>query len=173
MITTDEVYRIGRIGKAHGIHGEVSFQFDDDIFDSVDADFLVLDVDGKLVPFFIEEYRFRSDTTAIIKFEGIDSEERARQLTHCDVFFPRSLAETEERELSLTMLVGYQIEDTNTNKKIGKITGIDDATINVLLEVEQTNGTEILIPATDDFIQHIDTKQKTISMTLPEGLIHI
>ena len=46
MIKESEVYRIGRLGKAHGIKGEVSFQFDDDVFDRVDADYLVLDIDG-------------------------------------------------------------------------------------------------------------------------------
>ena len=55
MIKDSDVYKIGRLGKAHGVKGEVSLQFDDDIFDRVDADYLVLDVDGILVPFFIEE----------------------------------------------------------------------------------------------------------------------
>ena len=64
MIKQEEVYRIGRLGKTHGVRGEVSLQFDDDIFDRVDADYLVLELDGILVPFFIEEYRFRSDTVA-------------------------------------------------------------------------------------------------------------
>ena len=54
MIKAEEVYKIGRLGKAHGVKGEVSFQFDDDIFDRVDADYLVLDIDGILVPFFME-----------------------------------------------------------------------------------------------------------------------
>ena len=48
MIKPEEVYKIGRLGKAHGVKGEVSFQFDDDIFDRVDADYLVLDIDGIL-----------------------------------------------------------------------------------------------------------------------------
>ena len=38
MIKPEEVYKIGRLGKAHGVKGEVSFQFDDDIFDRVDSD---------------------------------------------------------------------------------------------------------------------------------------
>ena len=65
MIKPEEVYRIGRLGKVHGVKGEVSLQFDDDVFDRVDADYLVLEIDGILVPFFIEEYRFRSDNVAL------------------------------------------------------------------------------------------------------------
>ena len=33
MIRKETVYRIGRIGKPHGVDGEVSFHFDDDVFD--------------------------------------------------------------------------------------------------------------------------------------------
>ena len=40
MIREEEVYRIGRLGKTHGVRGEISFLFDDDVFDRVDADFL-------------------------------------------------------------------------------------------------------------------------------------
>ena len=78
MIKAEEVYKIGRLGKAHGVKGEVSFQFEDDIFDRVDADYLVLDIDGILVPFFMEEYRFRSDTVCLVKFKGVDTQQRAQ-----------------------------------------------------------------------------------------------
>jgi len=57
LIRQDEVYSIGVIGKVHGIKGEVTFNFDDDVFDRVDADYVVIDIDGILVPFFFEEYR--------------------------------------------------------------------------------------------------------------------
>ena len=62
MIRREDVFKIGRMGKPHGVKGELSMQCDDDVFDRVDADYLVLDIDGILVPFFIEEYRFRSGT---------------------------------------------------------------------------------------------------------------
>lgn len=51
MIRQEDVYKIGRLGKPHGVKGEVSFQFDDDIFDRVDADYLILEIDGILVRF--------------------------------------------------------------------------------------------------------------------------
>ena len=96
MIKQEDVYRIGRLGKPHGVKGELSFQYDDDIFDRVEADFLILDIDGILVPFFIEEYRFRSNEICLLKLCDIDTEERARELTGCDVFFPRALAQQVE-----------------------------------------------------------------------------
>ena len=169
MIKQEEVYRIGRLGKTHGVKGEVSLQFDDDIFDRVDADYLVLELDGILVPFFIEEYRFRSDTVALIKFEDVDTQQRANELTGCDVYFPRALAADDEGEVSLSLLVGFDLVEANGVTTIGRIAAIDDTTANLLFELEDGR----LIPANDDLIRDIDTKRKTIKMEIPEGLLEL
>lgn len=168
MIRQEEVFRIGRLGKAHGVKGEVSFQFDDDIFDRVDSDYLILEVDGILVPFFIEEYRFRSDTVALVKFEDIDTQQRAQELTGCDVYFPRSLAEEDDTP-TLTFLVGFNIVEADIGTTIGRIAAIDDSTANLLFELEDGR----LIPANDDLINDIDNKRKVITMTIPEGLLEL
>ncbi|MBQ6405774.1 MAG: 16S rRNA processing protein RimM [Prevotella sp.] len=169
MIKKEDVYKIGRLGKAHGVKGEVSFQFDDDIFDTADADYLILDIDGILVPFFMEEYRFRNDSLALIKFCDVDTQQRASELTGCDVYFPRSIADERTEGLSLSSLVGFDLIDANGNEKVGTIAAIDDTTQNILFELE--DGT--LIPASDDLITDIDTQQRQITMNIPEGLLDI
>ena len=92
MIRKEEVFKIGRLGKTHGLQGELQLLFTDDIFDRVEAEYLVIDMEGILVPFFMESYRFRSDDMALVLFEGIDTEEKARQLAMHDVYFPKKLA---------------------------------------------------------------------------------
>lgn len=169
MIKQEEVYKIGRLGKSHGVRGEVSFLFDDDVFDRVDADYLILDIDGILVPFFIEEYRFRSDTTALMKFEGIDTQERARELTGCDVYFPRNLAASDDDSISWSAIVGFDIIDASTEKSIGRIDSIDDSTLNILFCLEDGH----LIPASEDLITQIDQQARTITMHLPAGLLDL
>ena len=169
MIRREEVYKIGKLGKAHGIKGEISFLLDDDVFDRMDADYLVLDIDGILVPFFIEEYRFKTDSNALMKFEGIDSQEQARDLTGCDVFFPRDMANEEEGDLSWASLVGFDLVDAETGKTIGKISSIDDTTINILFELEDGK----LIPASEELITDVDTKKQQIIINLPEGILEL
>ena len=169
MIRKEDVFKIGRLGKSHGVKGDISFPFDDDVFDSVEADYLILDIDGILVPFFIEEYRFRNDTTAIIKFEGVDSQERARELTGCDVYFPRELADSAEDGLSWSAIVGFDILEVKSGKVIGRIASIDDSTLNILFCLEDGR----LIPATDDLITAIDQQARTITMHIPEGLLEL
>lgn len=169
MIRREEVYKIGRLGKAHGIKGEISFLFDDDVFDRVDADYLILDIDSILVPFFIEEYRFKTDSNALMKFEGIDSQEQARDLTGCDVFIPRELTDEEEGDISWASLVGFDLVDAQTETVVGKIASIDDATINILFELEDGK----LIPASEELITNVDTKQHQIIIQLPEGILEL
>ena len=143
--------------------------FDDDVFDRVDADYLVLELDGILVPFFMEEYRFRSDSTALVKFEDIDTQDRARELTNCDVYFPRSLADDDEEELSWTFLVGFDIVEAKTGKKVGTIASIDDSTANILFELEDGR----LIPASEELITDIDKEKNTITIDLPDGILDL
>ena len=169
MIREEEVFKIGRLGKPHGVKGEVTMQVDDDVFDRVDADFLVLRVDGILVPFFMEDYRFKTDATALIKFEDVDSVERARELTNCEVFFPRHLADNDEDDYTWTFFVGFELTDATTGRIVGRIASVDDSTANVLFCMEDGS----LIPAIDDLVVNIDVAAHRITMRLPEGLLSL
>lgn len=172
MIKQEDVYRIGRLGKPHGVRGELSFQFDDDIFDRVDADYLIFGIDGILVPFFIEEYRFRSNEICLLKVCDIDSEERARELTGCDVFFPRALAQEEEGGASWAEIIGFRVINGASGEVVGTIRSVDDSTINVLFSLDTPQG-QALIPASDDLIVDVDRQAQTITMTIPDGLLDL
>ena len=170
MIKEQSVYKIGVIGKAHGVKGELSIQIDDDIFDRVDAEYLVLKLDGIFVPFFMEEYRFKSDSVALVKFEGVDTQERARELTGVEVYFPRELAEQDESaELSYSALVGYTLIDNNSGNPVGTIAYVDEQTINIMFELEDGR----LIPASEELIVDVDQKNRTITLDIPEGILDL
>ena len=169
MIKEENIYQIGRLGKTHGVRGEISFLFDDDVFDRVDADYLILKVDGIFVPFFIEEYRFKSDSNAIIKFEDIDTQERARELTGADVYFRRSLAENDDENLSWPVLVGFDIIEASNGRTIGRIASVDDSTLNILFCLDDGR----LIPASENLITAIDQQTRTLTMHIPEGLLDL
>jgi len=173
MIRREEVYKIGKLGKPHGVKGEISFMFDDDVFDRVDADYLILDVDGILVPFFIEEYRFRSDESALMKFEDIDTQDKARDLTGDEIYFPRSLSDGGDENVSWAEIFGFEVVDKNTNKTIGIIKSVDDSTINTLFEVETNDGKDVLVPANEDLIHEADMENRRIKMFIPEGLLDL
>lgn len=169
MIKKEDVYRIGQIGKPHGVKGELSFHFEDDVFDRTDADYLILEVDGILVPFFFEEYRFRNDVTAYIKFCDVDTEVQARELTGSEVFFPRSVAHQDGACRSWAQLLGFSLIDATTGHQIGVIQSIDNTTLNVLFELEDGK----LIPANEELIADINGEKHQIFITLPKGLLDL
>jgi len=173
MIRQEEVYKIGRLGKPHGVKGEISLLFTDDVFDRVETDYLVLDIDGILVPFFIEEYRFHGNETALIKFCDINTQDKARELTGDEVFFPRKLSDSSEEDIAWNGLIGYSLIDDKSDKTIGMVTGIDDSTLNMLFEILTEDQKEILIPAGEDLIKAIDTEGKKIRINLPEGILDL
>ena len=169
MIRPEEVYCIGKFTRTHGVQGEMAMSFTDDVFDRTDCPYLVCSMDGILVPFFIEEYRFKSDTVALIKFEGVDSAEQARRFTNIEVFYPTEYAE-ENDELAWSYFVGFQIIDEKEGI-LGEIEFVDESTINTLFVINRPNGEELLIPAQEAFITDMDHKKRTITMNLPEGMV--
>ena len=161
MIRKEEVFKIGVINKPHGVKGEVSFTFTDDIFDRVDCDYLILLMDGILVPFFMEEYRFRSDNVALVKFEDIDTAEQARKFTNVEVYFPKKFMDEQEDVTSWNFFIGFRVEDVH-HGYLGEITDVDDTTINVLFSI---------LPAHEEFIIDLDRKKKVMKVDVPDGLI--
>ncbi len=166
-----DTFKIGRIGKTHGVKGEVTFHFTDDVFDRVDADYVFVETEGLIVPFFFEEYRFRNGETALVKFEGIDDADQAARLTGCDVYFPRELSDDDGSQLSWDEIVGFSIIDAESGDSVGVVTAVDLTTINTLFELRADDGRPLLIPANDDLIDDIDRAGRTITMRLPGGLL--
>lgn len=172
MIKENEVFKIGKLIKPHGIKGEISFTFENDVFDRVECPYLICRINGILVPFFIEEYRFKGSGTALIIFEDIDSEEKAQRISGLEVYFPRKYYEEdidEEIEYSWNFFIGFTVSDKKVGK-IGIIEDIDEKTLNTLFLIKDGNQ-EFIVPATEDFIEKIDAKKKVLYMDLPEGLL--
>lgn len=173
MIKKENVIKIGQFLKPHGIKGEIAMSFTDDIFDRCDSEYIICEIDGILVPFFIEEYRFKNDMTALIKLNGIDTEKDAKEFTNLSVYYPKEYFDQEEleNEYEWDYFIGFQVND-KLYGDVGVITAIDETTINVLFQVEK-GGKELLIPAVDDFIVDMDHEQKILYVRLPEGLINL
>ena len=164
-----DTYKIGTLTRTHGIGGELSMNFTDDAWDRADADYVFLEVDGIQVPFFLEGWRFRSDSVALLKFQDIDSSESALEYVGADVYFPHDLTPepSEDDEYTWRHFTGWKVVDDIAGE-IGEIEHVEDSTANTIFFVGDK-----LIPATEDFIERIDAKERTIYMNLPEGLLDL
>ena len=174
MITLDDMMSIGRIGKPHGTQGEMTFIFTDDIFDRAAVDSLMIVVDGLPVPFFIDEYRIRSGETALLTLDGVDTVDKARALTGCEVYVPKSLDDGngDSRQDDIPYK-GYTVVDAKDGSSVGIVADIDTTTVNTLIEIALPDGRHKLIPAADELIKDIDDSRKRIIITIADGVLDI
>lgn len=172
MISREDVFQIGQIQRPHGLQGELSFSFSSDIFDEVDVPCFICELDGILVPFFIEEYRFKNNDIALVKFEGIDNEEEAKTLVNAPLFIEKKYLseEVEGNEIEgVSYYVGFMVYDGDN--LLGEIIDYDDETENVLFLISNEKEEEFIVPACDEYIVDIDNQKKILRMELPEGLL--
>ena len=172
MITKNEVFPIGQVTKPHGVSGEMSFSFTTDVFDREDVPFFIFDMQGILVPFFLEEYRFKSNTTGLMKLEGITTDDQAREFAGLTIYLHKKyLEKVEDTEIELDYFAGFSLVDSEKGL-VGVISEVDQTTDNVLFVIP-TEDDELLIPAGDEYIDEIDHEKKIIYVTLPEGLLDL
>lgn len=168
MISKQDLTSIGKTIKPHGISGEILCEFSLVIDDDNLPKYLIIDDEGIMVPFFIENFRGKAKFSVFVTFEHIDDEAAARRLCGKEIFTDVDFDQNDEiPEYGLSFLVGFAIVDKR-HGNIGEITDIDDSTINTLFVVGDT-----LVPAHEEFITEIDTNQRIIYTTLPEGLLDI
>lgn len=168
MIKETDVYKIGVLNKPHGVKGEMSFTFTDDVWDRVGADYLICLADGILVPFFLEEYRFRSEHSALVKFQGLDTCEAVQEMSGWEVYFPYALAPEDDPEAyTWQYFTGFRVEDAQAGP-LGVIDRVDDSTPNVLFHVGDR-----LLPAAEELIEEVDHAARLVRMNLPEGLLEL
>lgn len=121
---------------------------------------------------FIEEYRFRSDTTALVKLEGVDTAEKARMFTNVEVYFPKKYVEQDDETEDIptwNFFIGFKVKDVR-HGDLGEIVAVDDSTMNVLFAIEK-DGEELLLPAHEEFICKLDKKKRLLTVDVPDGLL--
>lgn len=173
MIKTEEVFYAGKITKPHGLNGEVVMRSEvTNIFEEVDCSYVVCDIDGILVPFFLESYEFQNDDTLFLKIERIESAEATRPLLNREVYLPNCYMEKLSNEaLSWNYFKGFKAIDAQAGA-LGEVVDVDTSTVNTLFLIKQGKK-EYLVPAVEDFIASINRSTREIHFCLPEGLIDI
>jgi len=169
----DDHYLLGSLLKTSGIKGEVILKFNNDCPEEIQKlESIFIDVDNKLVPFFIENIRPKSSTTSIVKLEGLNEEEKSTEFIDLDFYITYDQKENLQfEEESYVDVGGYKVFD-ESKKYIGLVVEFIDIFKNPLLNVKTDNG-EVLIPAKDELIIEIDDDLEKITLSIPEGLLDL
>lgn len=158
--------------KPHGVKGELlvktKFQLSEH-FEITESIFF--EIEGLLVPFFVEEYSISSTESLIIKLADINDKNKTLRFVDCKVFIEGNVKEEAKNYSDNNEIIGYTIEDQD-RKQLGIVSGIEDIPGNLLLKV-MCKKKEILIPFHEQLIIKIDKRKKVISMVINPGLIDL
>jgi 16S rRNA processing protein RimM len=169
----DDCYHLGYVAKLHGFKGEVSLFLDVTNPDEYKKlEYVYIDINGLLTPFFITTYQLKAKGFASVKFEGIDTENDAKTLQRKDLYLPLStLPELSGINFYDHEIIDFELIDL-TFGRVGKIVQIIDLPANPLIQVD-ADGKEIFIPFVKDLVQELDRINKKMIVKTPKGLLAI
>jgi 16S rRNA processing protein RimM len=172
MIHKEETVKVGYFAKPHGIKGELSLVTEFDLFEGEDEPYLICEMDGILVPFFLESYRYKSNSVILVKMEDVDDNISAKKFVNQEVFYPANRMKVSlNDEPSWKNFTGYMLEDKNSGT-LGIINEVDTTTINTLLKINY-QGKETLVPIADELVDSVNQEQRILIVSLPDGVLDL
>lgn len=168
----DDCYQLGFVSKKHGLGGAVVVILDVDYpEDYTTLESVFVEINNKLVPFFIESISIKGNK-AFVKFEEVDTAESAEELKGNALFLPLdALPQLEEGQFYFHEVIGYTLQDSQAGE-VGSIKNILSGPQQDLFQID-ANGKEVLVPIIDDLIESVDHDRKILKVSLPEGLLDI
>jgi len=168
-----DCFYLGIIAKLHGFKGEVSLFLDVSNpaeYSTLDAVFV--EIDGGLVPFFVQNIKIKTKGFVAEKFQGVDREQDAQRILKKPVYHPESfLQELDQTSFYDHEIIGYTVID-EVHGDVGIVENVIDMAANPLLQLNK-NGVEVLLPIFDGLVQKVQRKKKELFVKAPEGLIDL
>ena len=168
----EEAFYIGYITKTKGLKGEVQLFFEFDDYEKLDLDVLFADMNGKMVPFFVESHKLYPNSTGLFYFDDVDHIDKAQALVKKKIYMPLTkMPERGEDDFTYNDLEGFMVTD-ETQGELGKIIAVNEYPQQFVATILYKEK-EILFPLNEDMILEIDEEEKTLLVDLPEGLLDI
>ncbi|TPQ19858.1 ribosome maturation factor RimM [Streptomyces sporangiiformans] len=163
---------VARIGRAHGIKGEVTVEVRTDEPELRLAPGAVLATDpASAGPLTIETGRVHSGRL-LLRFEGVRDRTAAEALRNTLLIADVDPDETPEDP---DEYYDHQLMDldvvTKDGAEVGRITDISHLPSQDLFVVERADGSEVLIPFVGEIVVEIDLKEQRAIVDPPPGLI--
>jgi 16S rRNA processing protein RimM len=165
----DEALPFGRLGRPHGVRGELALR----LFNSEDGP---PDLSLPLKVTLVTDQARREMTLVavrpandvlLVRFEGIESRDQAAALTNAIVWLPRAaLPALDDDHVYVKDLIGCSVVDLD-----GRVRGTVEGTFwngaQDVLTVKGPEG-ELLVPAVPEFMREVDLEARRIVVDLHE-----
>ena len=158
-----ELIEIGQIVNTHGIRGEVKLNpWTDDINELTEYDVLY-QKDGSVLN--IENARVHKNTV-IIKFREITDMNTAEKMRNTVLFTEK--VPLPEGRYYIKDLIG--LTAVTSEGELGVLTDVFNTGANDIYEIRKNDGRKLYLPVIDGVIGDVNLADKTIFVTVPDGL---
>ena len=164
--------QVARIGKPHGIRGEVTVQ----VLTDAPGDRFVPGTEFVVEPASAGPLTLRSarwnKEILLLGFDEVADRNRAETLRGDKLFIEtEELDEDDEEGWYEHELVG--LDARVGSQAVGKITALNTMPVQDLLVVETTEGKEILIPFVEQIVPEVNVEEGYVLLTPPAGLFEV
>ena len=166
-----DCFYLGKITSKYSFKGELLIHLDvDNPKEYTNLESVFVEVQQKLIPFFIQKSQLHKSHLLRVKLEDVDQEIDADELIKKGVYLPlNQLPELSDEEFYFHQVIGYSTSDLQYGT-IGDIKAVNDQSSQAFFLIEHNNST-IPVPIIKKFIHKIDKDNQHITFDLPEGLI--
>lgn len=169
----DQCFNLGHVVKAIGLKGECSIHLDvDQTSHYKKLESVFIEINKKLIPFFIDKIELRQNNFASVFFKGYNTLQQAEQLTGCAIYLPlTALPSLSENDFYYHELEGLIVIEDSVGE-LGQLTEVTDYGHSMVATVVY-NSKEILFPIQKSIAYKIDRQQKKLYVKFPQGLLDL
>ena len=179
-IDPDRLLLMGRVGKTHGVRGEMKVVPEtDDPQRFADLDTLYLGAsEAEARPVVVEGVRFqypKGRTVVLLSLEGVDSLEAAEALRNEQLFADSDdLPALDEGQAYLHDLIGLDVvevaeDGTEADEPFGTVSDLYDGS-QLLFAIDRPGKSQVLLPDVEEFVVRLDLAARRLYVRPPEGL---
>lgn len=171
--TESDSVQVGRVGRPHGVRGEVVVQVESDNprrFE-VGSPMIAELAHGGLRHLLVEESRPHGNAV-VLRFAGVNGREAAHTLAGSVLSVPRhAVPPAPDGTVYFFDLIGCRCSDHKVGD-LGEVVDVVEDGGGLLLLVQGPAGT-VPVPFVQAFIDTMDLNARTLSLNLPDGLLEV
>jgi len=165
------VFVVARIGKPHGLRGEVTVQVHTDAPEerfTVGTEFATEPDRGPLT---LRSVRVHQQVY-LLGFDGVADRTAAEGLRNTRLLLADEDEAEEDDAWREEDLLGLKVVLTD-GTEIGEVSALHTREVQDLLEVRRTDGRELLVPFVEEIVPEVDEESGTVTIDPPTGLLEL
>ncbi|RKW69709.1 ribosome maturation factor RimM [Galactobacter caseinivorans] len=165
--------QVARVGKPHGIRGELTVQLFTDDPEARFAPGAVLETEPATAgPLTVTSARWNKQIL-VVGFSEVRDRNRAEELRGTTLFVETSEEEVEDDSEGWYEHDLQALKAKVDGETIGEVTALITGTAQDLLVITRTDGAEVLVPFVEEIVPEVDVEAGHIILTPPPGLLDL